>query len=307
MAKPAKRKEMLWAYLIHLGYNMWSDREAPEWGLSHVSAKPYLRCDPEIWKEAIDSLAQAGANMVVIDLGEGIRYKSHPELAVRGSWTRKKLRNELARMRDLGLEPIPKLNFSATHDVWLGPYARCVSTDTYYRVCADLIEEVIEVFDKPRLFHLGMDEETAQHQRGQSYVVIRQYELWWHDFHFLRRQVQKKEFDPGYGPITSGTISKSSSRTCPNRSCRAIGTTGPLFARKTRMYAPTLTWMNTGMTRCLPAAIGPSPRTSSAQYHIAGRTSRREDSKASSWPFGGLACLTAGKNTTKASHSSPRP
>ena len=94
-------------------------------------------------------------------------------------------------MRGLGLEPIPKLNFSTCHDQWLGPYARRVSTPEYYAVCRDLIAEVIELFDRPRFFHLGMDEEEQKHQRHFEYVVIRQHGLWWRDFRFLVEQVEQ--------------------------------------------------------------------------------------------------------------------
>ena len=156
---------MIWGSLLHLSYNMWSDRDAPEWRLEHVSARPYLRFDETLWNDLLSQMADAGMNMVVIDLGDGVHYKSHPEIAVEGAWTPGKLREELAKIRQLGLEPIPKLNFSTCHDAWLGPYSRCVSTDTYYDVCRDLIAEVIDLFDQPRFFHLGMDEETAEHQR----------------------------------------------------------------------------------------------------------------------------------------------
>jgi hypothetical protein len=196
MKKPSHIDEMIWGYLIHLGYNMWCDREAPEWGLTHICAKPYLQCDADVWKEVIDGLAAAKANLVVIDLGEGVRYESHPELAVKGSWSVKRLRAELKRIRDLGMEPIPKLNFSACHDIWLGPYSRCVSTPAYYKVCRDLIHEVIGIFDRPRFFHLGMDEETAGHQRHYDYVVIRQHDLWWRDFYFLAEQVDRHRVRP---------------------------------------------------------------------------------------------------------------
>ena len=185
------KNEMIWAYLLHLGYNMWADREAPEWSTEHIAAQPYLRCDISLWNDLLFKLKEAGMNMVIIDLGEGVQYASHPELAVRGSWTRERLKSELARMRSMGLEPIPKLNFSTTHDAWLGPYSRCVSSDAYYGVCQDLIAEVMDLFDKPRFFHLGMDEETAQHQRHYAYAVMRQHELWWHDFLFLVEQVEK--------------------------------------------------------------------------------------------------------------------
>jgi hypothetical protein len=181
---------MIWAYLIHLSYNMWSDRDAPEWGLEHTAARPYLRFDDGLWDDVLQKMVDVGMNAVVIDLGDGVRYQSHPEIAVEGAWTVKRLQDELQKVREMGLEPIPKLNFSACHDAWLGPYARCVSTDLYYGVCRDLISEVIEIF-QPRFFHLGMDEETAQHQRHYAYVVIRQHELWWHDLAFLVGEVTK--------------------------------------------------------------------------------------------------------------------
>jgi len=186
---------MIWAYLIHLGYNMWADRDVPgreEYG----SAKPYLRFDINLWNDLLKKMADVGINMVVIDLGEGVKYKSHTEIAAHDAWTVEHLRQELDKIRKLGMEPIPKLNFSTCHDAWLGPYSRCVSTETYYKACRDLIDEVIEIFDKPRFFHLGMDEETAEHQRFYEYVVIRQFDLWWHDLNFLINEVEKNGSRP---------------------------------------------------------------------------------------------------------------
>lgn len=182
--------EFIWANLLHLGMNMWVDWDNPE-TKTDINQSTSLRCDKPLWDELIDKMAETGMNMLVIDLGEGVRYESHPELAVEGSWTPSQLRDELTRIRAKGIEPIPKLNFSATHDAWLGPYARMVSTDAYYAVCRDLIAEVTALFDKPRFFHLGMDEETAGHQVNYEYVVIRQHDLWWRDFLFLVEQVEK--------------------------------------------------------------------------------------------------------------------
>jgi len=181
---------VIWGNLLHLGYNMWGDWEHPDLG-PQWGAKPYLRFDEGLWRRLLARMAEAGLNMVVLDLGEGVRYDSHPELAVNGSWSAKKLRRELDRMRAMGLEPIPKLNFSTTHDAWLGEYARCVSTERYYAVCRDLIAEVVERFDRPRFFHLGMDEETAAHQRNFIYVMARQHDLWWHDLQILVDAVEK--------------------------------------------------------------------------------------------------------------------
>ncbi len=181
----------IWGYLLHIGYNFWSDREAVDWNLTHVSAKNYLRCEDKLWGDITAGLSEAGCNMLVIDLGEGIRYNSHPEIAVEGSWSIDKLKSELAKIRDLGMEPIPKLNFSTAHDAWLGPYARMVSTPKYYEVVQDLIAEVSELFDQPRFFHLGMDEETYGHQKYYTYSQVRQYDLWWDDLFFYFKEVEK--------------------------------------------------------------------------------------------------------------------
>jgi len=187
---------MIWANLLHLSTNMWSDRKRPQ-GLPRTDGISYfnesLQFDDGLWQEVTGRMVEAGMNMVVIDLGDGVRYESHPEIAVKGAWTPARLGRELRRLRKLGLEPIPKLNFSAAHDAWLGPYSRMVSTDAYYQVCRDLIAEVISLFDKPRFFHLGMDEESTRHLESLQYelVVIRQYDLWWHDLQFLVKQVER--------------------------------------------------------------------------------------------------------------------
>lgn len=181
--------DLVWGYLIHLGFNFWFDRLVPQW--RDWSVSDHLICETDFWVEAVNRMAQKGINMAVIDLGEGIQYRSHPELAVKGSWSRAQLREELDRMRSLGIEPVPKLNFSATHDTWLGTYHRQVSTKAYYDVCSDLIAEVSELFNSPRFFHLGLDEEKAENQRDHEYAVLRKYELWWHDFNFLVNEVQK--------------------------------------------------------------------------------------------------------------------
>jgi len=185
---------MIWAHLVHLSYNMWIDRETCEldgYG-SIITYRPHMRFDKAMWDELLPKMAENGVNMLVIDLGDGVQYASHPEIAVEGAWPIEMLREELDKIRKLGIEPIPKLNFSTTHDAWLGPYSRMVSTPKYYEVCANLINECIDIFDGPRLFHLGMDEETYGHQKYHEYVVVRQYELWWNDLMFLVDKVEKR-------------------------------------------------------------------------------------------------------------------
>ena len=190
-------KEMIWAALLHFGTNMWSDQPVKRWGklagedLEMVTAADHLRFDEGVWRRVTAHMAEKRMNMVVIDVGEALRLESHPELAVKGSWTVGRFRAELERLRGMGLEPIPKLNFSTAHDTWLKEYGRMVATPDYYRVCADVIREVYEIFGRPRLFHLGYDEETMRNQKVFAYAVVRQGELWWHDFLYLSGVVEK--------------------------------------------------------------------------------------------------------------------
>lgn len=190
-----KGKEKVWGYLIHLGYNMWFESDAPRIR-EYLNASDVLRFDKEVWDELLIHMVDAGINTVVIDLGEGVQYQSHPEIAAKGAWSVGLLREELAKMRKMGLNPVPKLNFSTTHDEWLGEYSRCVSSQKYYEVCKDLINEVIDIFDTPDFFHIGMDEETYEHQRYSNYVVIRQGDYWWKDLYFYIDVIERRGVRP---------------------------------------------------------------------------------------------------------------
>ena len=195
----AKKPEpkFLWSYLTHFGINSWKDvpletqdPSMPEKWLTRCCAD-HVRFDEASWRRLSAALAKAGCNQIIIDLAEIVVYPSHPELAVKGSWTVEKLRKELDRLRGMGFEVIPKMNFSACHDTWLKTYHRMVSTKKYYQVCEDLIKDVAEIFDHPRFFHLGYDEETANHQAKHLFAVCRQGDLWWHDFLWFVKVTEK--------------------------------------------------------------------------------------------------------------------
>ena len=176
------KHDMIWAYLIHLGSNVWGD---PGGTMRHTSYHETLVTEDEAWRATIDLLPTQGINTVVIDVAEGVQYETHPELAIPGSWSKEKLKAELDHIRELGMTPIPKLNFSTCHDAWLGKYSYMVSTPEYYQVCKDVITEVFELFGKPAYFHLGMDEENLECQKKYAYCVIRHGDLWWHDAYYL--------------------------------------------------------------------------------------------------------------------------
>ena len=194
-AKPEPK--FIWSYLVHFGVNSWKDvpletqdPNLPEKWLTRCCAD-HVRFDEPSWQRLSAALAKAGCNQIIIDLAEIVVYPSHPELAVKGSWSVERLRKELDRLRGMGFEVIPKMNFSACHDTWLKDYHRMVSTKKYYQVCEDLIKDVAEIFDRPRFFHLGYDEETANHQAKHLFAVCRQGDLWWHDFLWFVKVTEK--------------------------------------------------------------------------------------------------------------------
>ena len=198
------KAEFIWGELIHLGMNMWwespndwkgwpnvESEEVRQAVLSQYVQSDRVRFDEKMWFGLSDKLHTSGVNLILLDLGEAVVYPSHPELAVKGSWSVEKLRTEITRLRGMGFEVIPKINFSTSHDLWLGEYHKMVSTSTYYRVCADLIKDVCDIFDMPRFVHLGLDEEIAEFQAFNSLVVLRQGDLWWHDFRFFVDECEK--------------------------------------------------------------------------------------------------------------------
>ena len=207
-------EKRLYGMLLHLGYNMWGDKTPEEiaklpprftppeefirrWGpirkrsMELRGYMDFLRFDDATWRYTTERMAKLGMNVCVLDIGEGLVYPSHPELACKGAWTPEKMREELRRLRQMGIEPVPKLNFSGTHDLWLGQYAKMTSTRPYYQAVADVIRDVCEIFDGPRFFHIGYDEEDYWHQTEFDYVVIRQGELWWHDFLYTVKEVER--------------------------------------------------------------------------------------------------------------------
>lgn len=173
-------KDFIWSTLVHIGTRMWNDR--PQ------DLKDALDFDEGVYRAITGRMAKIGVNLAVLDIGESLIYPSHPELAIKGSWSPEKMHREVERLRGMGIEPIPKLNFSTTHDTWLGEYSRMVSTPEYYKVCEDVIKDVVEIFGRPRFMHLGYDEEAIGEQPRMQCAVARQGDLWWHDLTwFLER------------------------------------------------------------------------------------------------------------------------
>ena len=202
------RDGLLFGAVLHFGGNVWTDwvpgtrylRSAEEERLEIAAGrlKPgkqmtrdYVVTDRIVWRSQLAFMREQGLNMVLIDVGEAYAYPSHPELWVNGSLGPDEMRKMLGEIRALGIEPIPKLNFSTCHDAWLREYHYMTSTEKYYQVVKDVIHDTCEVFDGPRYVHLGADEEFYGGLKKRALVVCRQGELWWKDLFRAVAEVER--------------------------------------------------------------------------------------------------------------------
>ena len=110
--------------------------------------------DESEWYAAAKQLSDDGFNAVVIDVADGFVYPSHPELAAKGAWNDKTFKAEIGRLRDLGLEPIPCLDFSSGRCAWIG---KAVGSAECRALCVQLIEDVRKVFGRARFFQVAAD------------------------------------------------------------------------------------------------------------------------------------------------------
>ena len=106
---------MIWAYLMHLGRLMWGDFGPGDGGKCIITDE--WTFDDKVWHSISQRLHDQGrCNMIVMDIGEGVEYESHPEIKAPGSWSKKQLAAEISRLRALGFEVTyqPKIDGKAT-------------------------------------------------------------------------------------------------------------------------------------------------------------------------------------------------
>ncbi len=166
--------EMMWTMLIHLGSNMWSKPgEKKRFTQDTLPYHETMYCDKATFRAIVDFLPECGINTLLIDMGEGVVLDSHPELAIEGSWSKEEFKAELDHIRSLGITPLPKFNFSCAHNAWMKNYSYMVSSKEYHDFCRDIITETIELFDKPKYFHLGLQDENAGNQEYFPVTIVR--------------------------------------------------------------------------------------------------------------------------------------
>jgi len=179
-------KEKMWALMVIMSHNqwMWPEKDPKPFD-ERVKGREVLCFDDSFWEYILEESVKVGINTILLDVGDGVQYASHPEISLKNAWSKKRVHEEIERCAKLGIKIIPKINFATPHSFWLGEYRRMTSTNTYYRVCSDIIKEIYEMFEHPEYIHLGMDEEGYDFSKGHGLVVYRQGELFWHDLRFL--------------------------------------------------------------------------------------------------------------------------
>lgn len=143
------------------------------------------------WKRLVDRCVARKFNTLVMDIGDQLSFPNHPELAVPSGWQPERLEQEVARIRSLGLDAVPMLDFSATHDQWLKAYGRGLCTRRYYQVVRELIDDVFSVFGKVGYFHLGMGEEYPDFQAHEYIMHVRSQPIFLHDVKYLSSCVSR--------------------------------------------------------------------------------------------------------------------
>jgi hypothetical protein len=123
------------------------------------------RFDLDLALEVVESMSRVGINLLVVDCADGVVYKSHPELRRPYSADMKALQTIAKRAATLGIEVVPKLNFSQgseEHNLWFRPHNFPFDTSEYWRKATELIDELIGVCQPGRFFHIGMDEDFGR-------------------------------------------------------------------------------------------------------------------------------------------------
>ncbi len=136
----------------------------PEWLERKDVEEPF---DLNVALDLLPLMTDAAMNVLIVDVEDGVRYRSHPEMTRPYSVPIDQMKTLADAARRLGMSVVPKLNFAKSgrnfHDKWMRPHWDHVSwlkdIDKYYAVAKDVITELTEVMQPEQFFHIGMDED----------------------------------------------------------------------------------------------------------------------------------------------------
>jgi len=156
------------AYLMHMTHY------DPHWVEHKATEKPF---DPSVAQAVIEALRGYGFNALVVSVGDGVVFRSHPELRKHYSEPMKILVALAKQARAAGMEFIPKFNFSMSaincHNDWIRAPKQTWWDDldhdaAYYGKAFAIIDEVVKACGGATRLHIGMDED---HNRSHAQFV----------------------------------------------------------------------------------------------------------------------------------------
>lgn len=109
------------------------------------------------WRKRMKKLAEKGYNAVFVDLADGYKYPSHPEVAAKGAWSQQKVAKALEMAREEGLEPIPYMDFTSPRNAWLGSGNLPSASKESLELCCGLVKDLVKVFGHARYFKIKTD------------------------------------------------------------------------------------------------------------------------------------------------------
>ncbi len=151
------------------GFLMHITHYDPRWVQEKPKEKPF---DLNVGLEIVDAMAKSGLNFLIIDCADGVKYKSHPELARHYSVPMEYLKKIIKRAQENSITVVPKLNFSQSklhqHNHWFRPHNRLFDNDEYWEKAFEIIDELARIFQPCKYLHIGMDED---HSRAHSQYI----------------------------------------------------------------------------------------------------------------------------------------
>ncbi|MBN1937543.1 MAG: hypothetical protein JW934_22995 [Anaerolineae bacterium] len=138
----------------------------PTWCMTKETETPF---DLHLGLDVIDCMASVGLNLVMIDCGDGLIYASHPELTRHYSQSLKVLQHLVQRAKHHNIEVVPLLNFAQSgvfqNNHWFRPHHKLFDNEEYWHFAFEIIDELLQVIQPPRFFHIGMDEDHWRSHR----------------------------------------------------------------------------------------------------------------------------------------------
>jgi hypothetical protein len=158
---------------------MWAcevqDAPTQAWRAWHMGCP--ARSELNDFRRIVDLMVALKYNTIMIEVNNGVRYESHPEIAGSDALTKDELHQVVSYCKDRRLRVIPQLqtlgHFNYVLDLpqyrdlaenpdatgrW-GRWTYCPSNPAVYKLVFDLMQELIDVF-QPEYFHIGHDEVT---------------------------------------------------------------------------------------------------------------------------------------------------